>query len=578
MANVEMSQVGKTPRPASSVFEDAKGSTCATFMATKLLEYQADNLQDESLWLMYQDDFDKWTIDNFEECPKRTLFQFRDVLRQRGVWVGKLPGSPVAHSLHRIAHEEIQTEWTKEEIQKYFDGGERFISNKISHYMLINGIPFPPNLPPQTQTSPSLKSQPLSRHATPPYQSMPGPSHEETPSPIPLLPQTQGPSDDVGNLPPNQFPTASQPAPTIHRPTIPVHHFDALPAMPVQTPEAKEWYEKGLRDALRRSEPLNPDGLRNALTTQLQGNYGPTDTGEGLRNGYNDGNGYGFGNCLSTLEIIYKDEYKYGGRKDIFDLKVGIFHEMCMKANVPPTAKCAAYSTMLKGSALDHYYTDLRHRAQTVPFETLCGVTKKYFEGREYQRGLINRWNNITLQTVMGKTENSGKTTTECLQLLLTEMRHLKLGLPAPLQMDVVFHSKLIQACQDFPACVYACCKPADDISELIEDLESSITTLECQQKRDTSTPFTDRRYYRQAPNYSQTPFRRPPYQDNPPRRMTPRRPSDTNTPPGRICLICRKQGCWSSKHSKEERDDFRRKNRSKGDDRGNPQQFINRY
>ena len=162
MANVEMSQVGNPPRPASSVFEDAKGSTYATFMTTKLLEYQADNLQDESLWLIYQDDFDKWTIENFEECSKRTLFKFRDVLRQRGVWVGKLPGIPVTHSLHRIAHEEIQTEWTKEEIQKYFDGGERFISNKISHYMLTNGMTFPPDLPPQTQTSPSLKSQPLS--------------------------------------------------------------------------------------------------------------------------------------------------------------------------------------------------------------------------------------------------------------------------------------------------------------------------------------------------------------------------------------------------------------------------------
>ena len=86
----------------------------------------------------------------------------------------------------------------------------------------------------------------------------------------------------------------------------------------------------------------------------------------------------------------------------------------------------------------------------------------------------------------MGKNENSRKTMTECLQLLLTEMRHLKLSLPAPLQMDSVFHSKLIQACQDFPACAYACCKPAEDISGLIEELESSITTWEHYRKRDT--------------------------------------------------------------------------------------------
>jgi hypothetical protein len=102
----------------------------------------------------------------------------------------------------------------------------------------------------------------------------------------------------------------------------------------------------------------------------------------------------------------------------------------------------------------------------------------------------------------MDMPENKGKTTTECLQLLLTEMRHLKLGLPEPLQADQIFHTKLIQACQDLPACTYACCKPADDISGLIEKLPASITTYERKQKRAIDILFTDRRYYSQKPPY----------------------------------------------------------------------------
>jgi hypothetical protein len=42
-----------------------------------------------------------------------------------------------------------------------------------------------------------------------------------------------------------------------------------------------------------------------------------------------------YGTSLATLEKMYKEEYKYSGHGDNFDHKLGIFSEMCMKANVP---------------------------------------------------------------------------------------------------------------------------------------------------------------------------------------------------------------------------------------------------
>ena len=222
---------------------------------------------------------------------------------------------------------------------------------------------------------------------------------------------------------------------------------------------------------------------------------------------------------------------------------------------------------MLRSPALDYYHTNLRHRVQTARFEDLCGTTKKYFEGREYQRGLINRYNSITLGTVMNKPENTGKTTSECLQLLLTEMRHLKLGLPTPLQADKIFHTKLIQACQVNPACTYACCKPAEDIPGLIEELETSITTYEIQQKNDNNTLFTDRHYYRQTlpyPTSKQTSSRKPPSQETLYRQTTFRRPPGRQTIGKKRCFVCRNEGCWSSNHSKEEQEESKRRYRSK--------------
>ena len=132
----------------------------------------------------------------------------------------------------------------------------------------------------------------------------------------------------------------------------------------------------------------------------------------------------------------------------------------------------------------------------------------------------------------MSKSENAGKPISECLQLLLTEMRHLKLGLPPPFRTDEIFHAKLIQAYQAVPAYTYTCCKLAADISGLIEELESSIATHEIQEKMANTTLFTDRRYYHQNTPYStnrgydkQTPFCRPPYPETPPRATTYQKP-----------------------------------------------------
>ena len=112
---------------------------------------------------------------------------------------------------------------------------------------------------------------------------------------------------------------------------------------------------------------------------------------------------------------------------------------MCMKANVPTRYRNAAYSTMLKGAALDYYHTNLRQHAQTAQLDNLTRVTRQYFESKEYQRGIIDQWTDITLESIMDKPENSGKSTTECLQILLKEMRHLKLGLPPEMKADVIF-------------------------------------------------------------------------------------------------------------------------------------------
>ena len=84
----------------------------------------------------------------------------------------------------------------------------------------------------------------------------------------------------------------------------------------------------------------------------------------------------------------------------------------------------------------------------------------------------------------------------ECLEKLIDELRHLQHGLDPELRTDRFIHNKLINACQNIPACQYACFKPADSLAGLINDLRSSIITY-TQANPTSEAFFTDRRYHK---------------------------------------------------------------------------------
>jgi hypothetical protein len=44
---------------------------------------------------------------------------------------------------------------------------------------------------------------------------------------------------------------------------------------------------------------------------------------------------------------------------------------------------------MLRGLALDYYYTNLKSNPLGVSFDKLCKATRNYFEGLEYKRDIL---------------------------------------------------------------------------------------------------------------------------------------------------------------------------------------------
>jgi len=70
---------------------------------------------------------------------------------------------------------------------------------------------------------------------------------------------------------------------------------------------------------------------------------------------------------------------------------------------------------MLRGLALDHYYTNLKNVSLTLLFNQIYNATRNYFKGPKYRRGILGQWNLTTLRSIISKGENTGKLTLNCL-------------------------------------------------------------------------------------------------------------------------------------------------------------------
>jgi hypothetical protein len=94
---------------------------------------------------------------------------------------------------------------------------------------------------------------------------------------------------------------------------------------------------------------------------------------------------------LANLAKLYTDEAKYSSENDNFDFKLTIFTNLCQKTNILKQEFSQAYSTILCGLALDHYYTNLKSNPLSVPFNKLYKAIYNYFKGLEYKRNILTQ-------------------------------------------------------------------------------------------------------------------------------------------------------------------------------------------
>jgi hypothetical protein len=147
----------------------------------------------------------------------------------------------------------------------------------------------------------------------------------------------------------------------------------------------------------------------------------------------------------------------------------------------------------------------------------------------------------------MNRIENDEKSMNECLQLLIKELRHLQHDLESILRIDDFIHNKLVNACQKISACQYACFKSSDNLTELINDLKSSIVIyqkahfIEFSFLIEFTTHFIDRRYHR---NFSFRISQNREYQNRGQHRGYQDRRNQDQERTEKKCFVCQKEEC----------------------------------
>lgn len=112
------------------------------------------------------------------------------------------------------------------------------------------------------------------------------------------------------------------------------------------------------------------------------------------------------------------------------------------------------------------------------------------------------------------------------------------MSLSPEFQSDKFLFAKILHACRTHPSCSIACSTVANDtVATFVNRLHSNIATWKSQQnfttdqyieldESEASVHFTDRRYQRNQKTNQQR----------------------------KICFVCRKEGCWSTRHPDSER------------------------
>jgi hypothetical protein len=96
------------------------------FIEVMIKDWIKADFRNTSLWEQFQNDFEKWTENDFKTVFNIRLRWMRDILRERDVWVEKNKKVTIAKTLYNTLQKEDLIEWIEKEMLRCMSD-EKFI-------------------------------------------------------------------------------------------------------------------------------------------------------------------------------------------------------------------------------------------------------------------------------------------------------------------------------------------------------------------------------------------------------------------------------------------------------------------
>lgn len=482
------------------------------YIESRINQYRSGN--DGILWAAFKQDFNGWTVENFQTASVMLLSNLLVHLKSHGVYVDEADEYRVAENVYAATQQERPHQWTETQVIAHLRKGRTFESPDINaRFASVIAANPPPRGIATTVPEPE--------------------THVRTDPDSP----TPQPGAYTGRI-------------TRSRATLdPALNANAAPETPYQVTRSRTPFTPALisrtteAPITQRQEIPEPQERETytALTVRQPSQYTIT---QAIAN---------VGKCYANTP-----ELRYKGLKDSFQRKARIFYGYCRQSGLPanPESYREAMPHMLRDLALAYYWDNIDLWIAQSKDPAL--EIEARFETPEHKRSAQSDWSAISLDSTIRS--NPGKSISECLNLMITELQDLFYCLPDELQNQTYWHMKLIEATSAHPGCDWATSKPAPTVPGLIQDLQSSIKQYERRQQSSThDINFTDRRYNTRqpirSPHRGRTPYGRGHSRERSQPRYpsrSPRRYSRTQGP--RTCNVCYKPDCWSDQHTEEER------------------------
>ncbi|KJZ68116.1 hypothetical protein HIM_12494 [Hirsutella minnesotensis 3608] len=495
-----------------------------TFVARFLSNAQFEGLQSYDILDYFQRHFEDWTADTWNLVHNDYKRALKKLLRRRGIYTGKQRGKSTPQFLLLQTVEDPPT-WPEQEFKEMKFDEKTAAYRRQTAMKGSNGstrsLPIQPPSP--TAATPQevitvatnrsdLNEQPLVKTLTrPPAQQTISVALPASTSPPPTTydPTTQD----------TPIPTSLTAHPTTYRFQHPELVQSAHTPKPPSEPMPLEAYTR-----------LPPDDIPNATVD--------ADT-------------------QHTFAKLWDKHQNYTGEPyDLLDDKIRIFHEY-----------------LLQHSAQTFYIDKIKW---TTTFRKAYDSIKQHFDTEVNHVHYYTDWTTTTFNSI--RAQDATKTLHEVLQLLFDKLQLCQRALGKDYAGDIPLRTTLINACRGVPELEYALFKPAGQIETLFADLRSSVETHLARRitpqflqgpdgSFDHTDPnnhyYLDRRYVNnrtrgrygysgQRPNrgYGQG-YNRGSYRPQGRGNYTP---SHANRNWTRKCFVCGQEGCWSTKHSAEDR------------------------